>query len=361
MQGFLDFPDEFYPGSCLVSSGRFSPPLNKEEGKLVTTSCNNPHGINLVTCKSHYLDDFLREAGGLNLDLPISCDFPTLPLYIPVLDAGASYHDAIPRHMSYVGVTLSDILTGGASLIAGAYHENARINFRTDLLSRPAFTNRKVILFLSGTDTLLESVWYRRDDIDLFNKIKQMGFVGAGGMNFSVMKGECAFGQALNIKRSLLSTALSEAAGTIGLPHVYAMTSYQVERWIRWFRRNPKARMFTMNCQLQRSSAEIDHVIGVLRTLLETFPYLRVIIQGFPINRLIEFGFLVERIHYADKMPIKFAHMNREMYVEAKTGKVMNRGWSGKGILHLLKQNVEHRCQQVESIHEQVFDRISVL
>ena len=143
----------------------------------------------------------------------------------------------------YVGITLWDILKTGIKESAGGLRET-NIQFNENIIKGPGFHNKKVILFLTWPDTLIECILCNRKNKLLFETIQKMGIWAMVGSNFSVMVGECAFAQALNQKRSLYSSFLGEKYGILAIPHVYAITKAHIERWIKWFEENPSVHFF---------------------------------------------------------------------------------------------------------------------
>jgi hypothetical protein len=360
MQGSLEFPNNqpFYPVTCKVANGHFLPFIKKVEATSVTVSCNNPLGQNIITCHHPYYKDFVEEVDGLAFNAVIKPAIEILPPYIPILDLASSEIECVPHTLPVVALTLSDLISGGVREIAGSYHEIKAIDMRDGILSRKAFKGKNTILFLTGTDTLIESVWHKRDSLRLFERIRNIGFDAAGGFNFSVMDGECAFSQSLNQKRSLYSAVLIENAKTPAIPHVYALTSFHVNRWVDWFERNPSVKFFTVNCQLQDSDADIDQLSGVVKLLLRRIPYLHVILQGYHITKLYEFGSLIERIHIAEKTPIKYAHMRREILIDPSSGNLTLKDCSTKPKHELIRANIQNRQMFFETLRNKILNRI---
>ncbi len=358
MQGSFEFPDN-PPSFCKVGLGKFEPLIKRKEADNVSVSCHNPLGLNIITCRHPHKQEFIDEVGGLALDIKLSSEIEELPFYIPVLDLASGNIGGTPSYLPTVGLTLSDIISGGAKEIAGMYHEVDQIRFREKMLSSRNFRKRNTILLLTGTDTLIETVWYQRENCKLFESIRNMGFQAVGGMNFSVIEGECAFSHALNQKRSLYSAKLLQDSGSLPIPHIYAVTSHQIERWVKWFSLNPEVRLFTVNCQLQKSDNEISKIITVVKTLLRHFPYLHVLLQGFHFDQLYQFGSLLARIHLADKKPVKFAHMRREIIFDSY-GKLKDVGRSQKSKKELLSNNITNRYIFLEALRSKILQRTTI-
>jgi hypothetical protein len=326
---------------CQVSEGKYSPYLKSQEGNGVVSVCENPFGKNIITCKNFYKNEFIDEVQGLNLDLPSTIVLPDLPSYIPIYDKSKMNLDE-----EFVGVTLTDILKKGVILRAGMLHEQ-EIVINEGILKTDTFKSKKVILFLTGSDTLIEWVWYNRHDCNFFEKITQMGFFAVCGFNFSVIGGECAFSQALNQKRSLYSTFFAAAMGLQSIPHVYALNKYHVERWLNWFKLNPSVNYFVTNCQLQKKEYDINQVVSIIKCFLSQLPYMNVILQGFPLDRISDFAGLLDRIHFADKGAIKYAQARTKIYHNIEKNTLM-KSYSNDGFENLVRNNIDVKRFYIE-------------
>jgi hypothetical protein len=313
MQGFLEFnsaEDVLSTSSCEVGLGSFLPILNKEEASQLSTSCENPFGLNIITCKHPQRDAFVKEVNGIELDINLSSIIQGLPYYVPIFDYGSK---DVANPFPFVGITLHDIVAKAVALKAGRLHEQNEIVFREKILYSNAFKNKKVILFLTGVDTLIEWVWHNRKECALLKTLKEMGFWAIGGFNFSVIGGECPFSHALNQKKSLYSSYLLEKEGIQTIPHVYAITNFHIKRWINWFRMNPSIKLFTINCQLQKSQSDINQICKTVIEILTALPYLHVILCGFHINEVHKLKDCLSRVHFADKRPVKLAQNKRKI------------------------------------------------
>jgi hypothetical protein len=132
--------------------------------------------FNIVSCKDRERQKFIDEVGGLALDKKLSPVDIMLPSYIPVIDKAVSNfsHWTIPS--SIIGVSLTDTIDKGIEYKAGSWHEEKEIRFRTRLLLGEAVRGKKSILFATGQDTLIERLWWDRNDIHLFENLSAMGF-----------------------------------------------------------------------------------------------------------------------------------------------------------------------------------------
>lgn len=353
MQGFLEFPgnNPSYPVSCEVAKGLYAPLIDPEETACITVSCNNPLRENIITCKDHYKEEFLQEVNGLELNVPLSTTQVDLPPYIPIVDYNV-VRDGYPINHPVVGISLWDILSEGIYMKAGCWHESKEIKLREQLLMSPNLKGKKVILFNAGPDSLIESIWYRRNEVRLFHKLSNMGFAAVTGFNFSVFEQECAFAQALNIKRSMFSAHEMEKYEISIIPHVYAVNNYQTMRWINWFKKNQGVKYFTMNCQMQKSEHDIAQITATVKKILKHLPHLHVILQGFRIKELYHLDNFIERIHLADKIPAKYAQMGKEIIYNPEAAYMAVKMMSKKRKQFLFDKNLKSRLQYIEAIQQ---------
>jgi hypothetical protein len=298
---------------CEVSFGKFLPFIQPMEAATVLFTCKNDLRQNIITCKDRSLDAFINEVGGLEFNVRLLTQNINLPHYIPILDYGTIAKVRLPKSIEYVGISLKDIIKSGFHHNAGRMHEYPNITYRSSLLEHENLKDKKVILFLCGEDTLIEGVWYKRNKSKLFETLKQMNFYAVTGINFSVFGDECALAQNLNLKRSLYSSYLLEQNNIKPIPHLYALNSYQIDRWIQWFKENPKVKYFTINCQFQKSKTSIETVVKAIDCILSELIYLHAILQGFQFTKIYKFGHLVNRIHFAEKKAVKYSMGHRSL------------------------------------------------
>lgn len=340
---------------CLVSTGKFLPVVSPEESSFVRVFCHNPAGENIVTCRDDRNSKFLDEVGGLSLDTPLESDVYLFDSYIPIFDF-RTISQALQVNSSIVGLNLSSILRSALKEKAGIYVPQ-RIVFRDVSDIAKLCRQKKVILFLSGPDTLIESVWYNRDYCDLFTQLQRMNFWAVTGFNFSVFGGECPFAHALNQKRSLYSSVLVRQHGLRSIPHVYAVNKYHMARYQKWLSENPEVRLITMNCQLQRSEQDISQVVLAVSEFLAKNPRLHVLLQGFCLNEANRFGSLLERIHFADAKPVKYGQNFRKL--ELLSSEVIDGVCNDiRNYERLVIHNVEARRREVDGIKRE-FSKIS--
>lgn len=361
MQGLIEFPDgELWSISCEAENGSFMPFVNPFEAKGITVSCHNPLRKNIVTCKDQYKDEFIKEVDGLDLNSKLSTEIIGIPSYIPVLDVRSAKSGNIPLTCPIVAVTLCDVLQRSILLKAGRYHEMNNISFRTDLLLKKNFKSKKVILFLTGSDTLIEWLWYNRKECRLFETIKEMGIWAVGGFNFSLIDGECPFSHALNLKRSLFSAWLAEQSGLSVIPHIYCLNDYHIRRWIEWFKANPTVKLFTINCQLQKSDEDINQIVATVKGILAAFPYLHVLLQGFHLNKIDRFDRFLDRLHFADKIATKYAQSHRRIFFDYKKQGLDDEHADKLDLNELLEPNINTRYSFVERMTNAALRRVNI-
>ncbi len=358
MQDFKESPKtiSLFSSGCMAETGQFMPDISPVEANYVTKSCNNPHDFNLITCQSQNLPSFINEVGGLQLDLSLNPPvIEELPLYIPSLSVESASMLAKSEQHPIIGVTLKDIVKSLTRFGSGGGLREARqISFRPNQEFTAFSKKPKLILFLTGTDTGIEYLWRERINCDLFRILRDMNFIAVSGFNFSLFEGECAIGQALNQKRSLYSSYLLEQNGIQTIPHVYAITSYQVKRWAKWFLLNPGVKYFTINCQLEKPDYYINENIKIVRYFLENIPHLQVILQGFPFDSIYKFGPLLNRIHFVDASPINQARNHARIDIGLKQTKVITKDQSP--FLPLLSHNILNREMQLEKIRKNILE-----
>lgn len=315
MQDLLELSNSpsIFSLTCKVATGIHEPVIDRLESNNVDSTCENPLRRNIITCKEKYLDTFIDEVQGLELNTTLTSVIQPLPYYIPVFDKKLEIIPNLPSEFPFVALSLKDSITGGVIHKAGCIHEEKNVGLRSLLLQTPCFKGKKILLFSSGSDTLIESIWYKRDDIDFFNKIAKMGFYAATGFNFSLFAGECALGHQLNMKRSLVSSYLYEQAGILTIPHIYALTHFHIKRWAKWLNANPNIHYFTVNCQLQTSYKDISLVIQSIKAIFKAVPDVHAVLHGFPIDRIKDFGYDIIKLHFADSLPHKRARNYRRL------------------------------------------------
>lgn len=358
MPDFYEQPNKnIFSLTCDVASGKFEPYIKSEEAEHVQSSCNNPTRQNMPTCKDPELSIFLKEISGLVLDLPLSSVKNKLPSYIPILDKRTALlpFNTIPTDT--VGFTLLDTLQKGVIFKHGAWHEQDDISFRVKLLLGGAVRGKRAILLSSGSDTLIEWLWYRRDDCSLFRHLRAMGFSLMTGINFSEIKGECRCGQCINQKKSLLSAYLAEQCGIPSVLHIYATDQYDVDRWVKYLKTYPQIELVSMNCQLQKSKEDRNTVVTSILKILESVNRpINIILTGFPLKEIERFGPYLKQIHFADTVPSKYAQSHRKIQIDHKTLS-MRDGYVDEPIHEILTHNINQRHLYLEIVKQKTLKK----
>lgn len=356
MQDFLELPNNptIYSSLCEVSKGLYLPDINPVEANGSILTCENPYRKNIITCKDHYCNEFINEVGGLKLNVKLSNNKLALPSYIPIVDVRTANLKNIPKNITHIGLTVTDILSKVVDFKAGSYQETNNFSLKSNILSLNSFKDRENILFLTGCDTLIEWLWYNRVEFDLFNGISKMGFSGVSAFNFSVIGGECAFSQALNIKRSLFSSHVLNQNGINAIPHVYALNYFQANRWVEWFKLNPDTNIFSVNCQLQKSIRDIGQIIFMVKYLLEKLPNIHVILQGFRIDMLHHFGIYLPRIHISDKLAVKYAQSKVMFEINVNKNLLENKPSTIYDFEKLAEENIKIRNNYIDQLKNKI-------
>lgn len=267
--------------SVACKSGQFAPHVHPKESQAVRRSCAGNNRRDIVTCCDDGLQEYIEDAGGLDMmQVRIAGGSVPLSSSIPIIPKEFFGHPADTLPYDVVGVRLNDILTKGLSTKATGHRylpENSEVD--SSLLSRPIFAGKRVILFATGPDVLIETLWWERHKRNLLPTLAGMGFLGITGMNFSVFDGECALAHALNIKKSLRFCEELDRLGAWAIPHIYAISSHQRRRWTDWLSANPQVTMVTINSQLQRSKIDLANLAATVRYLLK-HTGVEIILQG---------------------------------------------------------------------------------
>jgi len=234
---------------------------------------------------------------------------------IPVIPQSYFAYPSVLIPDEIVGVSIRDIFIGRPIYSEfQKYRTSKNLQINIGVLSNPVFHNKKVILFFDERDVLLEYLWWDRKNLRLFEKLSQIKFYAVTTPNFSVFQGECPVGQALNIKKSLVSGVELEKLGMIVIPHVYAINKRQSERWSCWLGNHPSVKTVAMNCQLQRKRQEdIEIVVAALRHLLlntET----HIILHGGGNTILSPLEEFRERLHIANSGILKKMEITKAMH-----------------------------------------------
>jgi hypothetical protein len=85
---------------------------------------------------------------------------------------------------------------------------------------------------------------------------------------------------------------------------------------------------------------------------------MHVLLQGFHFDKLYLFGDYINHIHIADKKPIKFAQMHREILFDENFGRLIELRNSKIEIAELLKRNTDIRNVYLNLVKKNIY-RIS--
>jgi hypothetical protein len=240
------------PGQNLIK------PIEKAR---VRDRCNGDnHGV--VDCHSEDLAVFIRDAGGLELSSkPLPSSSIEIPRELVVIPPECFDWDP-SEFPEIVGINLKDILSVKPKLRWGHYQLSNDVAISLSAIERPAFKDKKIVLFSSGIDVVIEKLWWERHDISLFEEIAKGNFYAVTGMNFSMFLHECPIGQWINLNKSLLYTYELSRLGVTVIPHIYAVNDHQRERVIDYLVAN-QVNAVTINTQL-RSKETTKTALAIL-------------------------------------------------------------------------------------------------
>jgi hypothetical protein len=340
------FGDTLLPSyHCRVRSGIFMPDIDPAEANQVVVPCHNPSGTNFVSCQDRRIQAFLREVDGLSFNVAPSSTVQVFDPYIPIFD----YRTIPLAHKAksdVVGLTLLDILMNPLRLVAGKYTV-PKIAFREAAVIRRLCEEKKVILFLSGLDVLIETIWHQRSVCEFFQQLNMMGFWSVTGFNFSVFGGECPVAHHLNQKKSLASSMLLEEIGLSTIPHIYAVNDFHIKRYQAWLQRNPQIKLVIMNCQMQHKPIDIDQVVRSVQGMLIMNDELHIILQGYWFSKLDRFNGFLDRIHIAESKPVKYGQS-----FQSVDKKIITRPgqYAKDAYKSIVLENVEYRIAEMAQI-----------
>jgi hypothetical protein len=341
----------FYEADCDASTGKFLPHVRPEESKDLKFVCSGL-GSDIIDCKNPDLELHLKSVNSLDLNtikLKQSPLLRLLPDFIPIIEGRLFDSDPNSIDSDYIGVSLKDILKRKPVLYAGRYRLS-EIILNYDIKDKPLFKKKKVILFLSGIDELIEVLWRDHLRINFFGELAEFGFFAITAANFSVFGGECGVGLALNIKRSLHTTKLIAENGQIAIPHFYWLHQYHLNRIANWLKANPQTRLITVNTQLNERSDFLAIREGI-SYLLSSISDLHILLEGPSQALLSEIGEFSSSLHVALKNPSSDAlnhvqyfsvgpKFTRSQQTEAEVGTILKRNIKAyKNFLYKMKNN----------------------
>jgi hypothetical protein len=251
-------------GGLHCDADRVSNLIAPEEKVMVRGRCSGDH-INVVDCHCDDTEIFIADAGGLDMSgKALSGGSPLITQDITVVPR--EWFDRDPRTIEddIVGIRIGDILNRQPRRKWGTLILNDDVHIDLSALSTPAFRGKRVILFASGVDVVIEGLWWRRYAISLFDAIVAGDFYAVTGMNFSLFLYECPLAHLINLNKSLAFCDELSKLGVQVIPHVYAVNDQQRNRWVEFLGKRPNIRTITINTQLQRdrySMREVEQTV----------------------------------------------------------------------------------------------------
>lgn len=257
-------------GYSLCDADDFTSIIKQSDKGLIETRCPGNYR-NMVDCHCEDIQLFIDEVRGLSFDNKIvSGSSPLIDKMGPVIPREWFDRDPSTIDSEIVGLRIGDIITPRPTRnTAGilTLSDNAHIDL--SVLKRPIFQGKKVVLFATGIDIVIEKLWYRRFAMNLFKAIAAGNFYAVTGMNFSLFLHECPLGHLINLNKSLVFCEELSKLGVPVIPHIYAITDTHREMWVRWLKNHPNIKTVIINTQMQRDSASMHEVELTVVALLE--------------------------------------------------------------------------------------------
>ncbi|MEK7153275.1 MAG: hypothetical protein AAB834_04970 [Patescibacteria group bacterium] len=256
-------------GGLYCDADRVSALIAPVEKAMVRKRCSGDH-INIVDCHCDDIGVFVADVGGLDLNSKaLSGGSPFIADDITIVPR--DWFDRSPDTIesNVVGIRIGDILSKQPRRKWGTLILNDDVHIDLAVLSRPVFRGKRVILFASGEDVVIEGLWWRRHAISLFEAIAAGGFYAVTGMNFSLFLYECPLAHLINLNKSLAFCDELSKLGVSVVPHVYAVNDYQRTKWVELLDQRPNIQTVTINTQLQRdrhSMREVESTVTELVT-----------------------------------------------------------------------------------------------
>lgn len=298
----------------MCCAGEFAPHVHRDEVLAVKSPCTGRGRRNIVTCGDEGRGEFLEEVDGLDIT-GVNVRGSTFPLdtFLPVIPRGMFLHSASEIPSSVVGVMLNDVLTKKVTVRHGYYYLPEDTHINTEVLKYPVFQGKHVILLSCGQDILIETLWWKRHSLGLFQTIASMGFLAVTGMNFSIFSGECPFAHALNTKKSLRYCEWLDQLGVWAIPHIYAINRPQRERSRDWLLARPHIKLITINTQLQRNrKRDVRQVFETVEFLLKNTE-VNILLHGRGRGLSSEIrSRYPHRLHFAASGPLKNAIIRKD-------------------------------------------------
>lgn len=257
--------------------------LVKPEDKGLVLAPRPGNHINMVDCHCEDIQLYIDEVDGLDFSTKdINIEAPLVTQPIPVIPKDWFDHDPSTIPQQIVGIRLGDILSHGAHRNnAGVWLVNDNLHIDLTALKSRIFKGKKIVLFGSGPDIIIETLWQKQFEINLYNEIAAADFYGVTGMNFSLFLHECPLGHLVNLNKSLKFCEELDKLGVPTIPHIYAITDTQRYMWIMWLKAHPNIKTVAINTQMQHGTgAAMDEVQRTVLALLNDTD-VNVILNGF--------------------------------------------------------------------------------
>ncbi len=275
--------------------------IAKDEKALVRERCpGDNRGI--VDCHSTNLQEYIADAGGLDFaNKPIMTGSPVMPDELVVVPSGCFDWDPelFPK---IVGINLKDILSTKPKLRWGHYYMRDGVHISLSALDRPAFRGKKIVLFSSYIDVVIEKLWFDKHEISLFQEIAKGGFYAVTGMNFSLFLHECPMGQLINLNKSLSYVHELSKLGVPVIPHIYAVNDHQRAKIVEYLKNNPSINTVVINTQLQRDVFSANEATKTIEAVLQNTSC-RIILNGRKL--MVSADYSAERIIIANQQGLK--------------------------------------------------------
>lgn len=245
--------------------------IASDEKILVRDRCSGV-GINIIDCHCTNLDDYINDVGGLNFaNKLLGGSSPRIASDLTVVPR--EWFDRSPDTINgdVVGIRLGDILSDQPKRKWGTLRLNDDVHIDLTALSKPIFQGKRIILFGSDTDVVIEGLWWRRHAIGLFEAIAAGHFYAVTGMNFSLFMHECPLAHLININKSLLFCTELSKLGVPVIPHIYAVHDHQRTKWVELLNQHKSIQTVVINTQLQRDNHSMHEVeLTVMELLAKT-------------------------------------------------------------------------------------------
>ena len=257
-------------GTSLCDADNFTPLIKPSDKGLIINRCPGNY-INMVDCHCKDIHLFIDEVHGLNFENKTrQGPSPLIESMGPVIPKEWFNRDPSTIGHEIVGLRIGDIITPRPRKnSAGILTISNNIRIDLSALKFPVFQGKRVVLFATGIDVVIEKLWYKRFAINLFEAIASGGFYAVTGMNFSLFLYECPLGHLINLNKSLIFCEELSKLGVPVIPHIYAITDTHREMWVNWLKRHPNIQTVLINTQMQRDRISMYEVELTVKALLK--------------------------------------------------------------------------------------------